>query len=107
MSSCGENLFQPGLREVLCADASGIKSKDRPRKKPAANPRCVLGAQRTPLASPLIVSHFDSRMLTSTSETSYEEGWHSSAKGYFSTRRLRKEKPRRSSTRAGSETKDN
>src|SRR5260370_8276478 len=94
MSSCGENLFQPGLREVLCADASGIKSNDSPRKRQVANLECALGTRTRCRAFPLRLLHSDPRMPTSTSEKSCEEGWHSFAKAYFSTRRLRKEKAR-------------
>src|SRR5438132_529124 len=94
MSSCGENLFQPGLREVLCADASGIKNSDSPRKKAVANLGWALGAHFRRLAFRLRLSHFDAWMHTSTSDKTCEEGWHSSAKGYSSTRRLRKEKAR-------------
>src|SRR5258708_6617703 len=94
MSSCGENFFQPGLREVLCADAAGIKSNDNPSRKPVANLGCALGAHTGCQAFPLRRSHFDPRMPTSTSEKTCEEGWHSFAKGYFTTRRLRKEKAR-------------
>src|SRR6267154_1626736 len=96
MSSCGENLFQPGLREVLCADASGIKSNDSPSRKPAANLECALGTRTLTRcrALPLRLSHSDPRMPTSTSEETFEEGWHSSTKGYFSTRGLGKEKAR-------------
>src|SRR6266478_3744016 len=100
MSSCGENLFQPGLREVLCADASGIKSNDSPRKRQVANLECALEAHTGCQAFPLRRSHFDPRMPTSTSEKTCEEGWHSFAKGYFSTQRAAKKKPGRSFTRA-------
>src|SRR5258708_6054385 len=89
MSSCGENLFQPGLREVLCADALGIKSNDSPSRNPVANLGCALGAHTGCPTFPLRLSHFDPRMPTSTSEKTCEEGWHSFAKGYFTTRRLR------------------
>src|ERR1700704_2152227 len=68
MSSCGENLFQPGLSCVRCPDAPGTKSKEMPRKKPAASPRYAPGQRSPRLALPLRVFDFDSRMLTTASE---------------------------------------
>src|SRR5260370_34709930 len=87
-----EKRFLPGLKDVRVDDAPGIKTNDKPKKNRTANLRCALGAPSRFLAFPVRVSHFDPRVLTSTSEKSCEEGWHSSAKGYFSTRSLRKEK---------------
>src|SRR5207245_1499195 len=100
ISSWGENLFQPGLSCVLCAEAPGTRSKDRPTKNPASS-RCARRIRRSRLAILLSVPDFGLRMLTSISENACEEGWHFSLKGYFSTRWATKEKPGWRTTRAG------
>src|SRR5712691_2423208 len=106
MSSCGENLFHPGLSGVRCAAASGIKSKERPRKKPAANPRCALGSHSSRPAFLLRVFQFDQRILTTTSQKPCDVGWRFLVQGYFSTRCGGKEKARAAGTRAESERKE-
>src|SRR5260370_41512273 len=73
-SSCGENLFHPGLSCVLCPKALGIRRSDALRKNTAATPRMYLSEQMPRPALYLRLFHFDKRMPTSTSEQIRTEG---------------------------------